>query len=109
MPTSLAQGSAKARSALCSVARIARATQFDPVDYRVDLYHVGLFLLQVAHGRELGFSATEVLLGVPRAWALRLPPSFASSLEGALRRHVSWRTASVRELLEGLRSANASL
>lgn len=45
----------------------------------------------------------------PRAWALGLPPSFAFALEGALPRNVSDRTASAMELLDGLRSANASL
>jgi serine/threonine protein kinase len=82
--------------------------QFGPVDYRVDLYHAGLLLLQVAFGRELRFSAAEILEGVPRACALGLPRSFAFPLEGALRRHVSERTASAMQLLDGLRSANAS-
>lgn len=75
---------------------------FGPIDHRVDIYHVGLMLLQVAYGRELRFSTEDILVGQPRDMALRLPEPHACALEGALRRHVSDRTAAAREFLADL-------
>jgi serine/threonine-protein kinase len=83
--------------------------EFGPVDCRIDMYHAGLLLLQVAYGRELRFSTAEILEGKPRSLALRLPPPFALAIEGSLRRHVSQRTASAMEFLDQLRNAHGSL
>ena len=80
--------------------------KFGSVDYRIDIYHAGLLLLQVAYGRELRFSAAEILEGKPRALALRLPPPFAPAIERSLRRHVPARTASAIEFLDQLRNAH---
>jgi serine/threonine protein kinase len=75
--------------------------EFGPIDHRVDLYQVGLLLLQVAYGRELRFTPEDIRGGRPRAMALRLP-HHGAALEGALRRHAQDRTPSARHVLEDL-------
>jgi serine/threonine-protein kinase len=76
--------------------------EFGPVDYRIDIYHVGLLLLQLANSRELQFSKEEILAGRPREMALALSPPYSFALEKALRRHVAYRTASAMELWRDL-------
>ena len=77
-------------------------TQFGPVDSRVDIYHIGLLFLQLAHSKELRFTKDEILAGKPRDMALTLPPPLSFALEKALRRRVQYRTASAMELWRDL-------
>lgn len=77
-------------------------TQFGPVDSRVDIYHIGLLFLQLAHSKELRFTEDEILAGKPRDMALTLPPPLSFALEKALRRRVQYRTASAMELWRDL-------
>lgn len=80
------------------------AAEFGPLDYRIDIYHVGLLLLQLANSRETQFTKEEILAGRPREIALGLPPPYNFGLEKALRRHVPFRTASAMELWRDLHS-----
>ena len=74
------------------------SNEFGPIDHRVDIYHVGLLFLQLAHSKRLQFTPEEILCGNPRQMALQLPFPYNTALERALRRHVSHRTASTVEL-----------
>lgn len=78
--------------------------EFGPLDHRIDLYHVGLLLLQLAGSKEQQFSRYEILAGRPRNMALALSPPYNFALEKALRRHVAFRTASAMELWRDLHS-----
>jgi len=78
------------------------AGEFGPIDHRVDIYHVGLLLLQVAYGRELRFSYGDIVRGQPRAMALHLPQRYAVTLERALRRHALDRVPTARDFLDDL-------
>lgn len=78
--------------------------EFGPLDYRTDIYHVGLLLLQLAHSRELQFSKDEILAGRPREMALTLLPPFNFALEKSLRRHVAVRTGTAMELWRDLQN-----
>ena len=81
---------------------VLEPTEFGPVDYRIDLYHVGLLLLQLASSKELEFTREQVLAGEPRRMALALPSPYNFALEKTLRRHVQHRTASAMELWRDL-------
>jgi len=85
---------------------VMRPAEFGPIDYRIDLYHVGLLLLQIAYSKPLTFTVDEVLAGKPREMAEALPPPLNFALAKALRRHVPSRTSSAQELWRDL---NASL
>jgi hypothetical protein len=63
-----------------------------------------MLFLQFAYSKELRFSREEILAGVPREMALRLPPPLNFALEKALRRHAAFRTASAAELWRDLYS-----
>lgn len=76
--------------------------EFGPIDWRQDIYHAGLLLLQLAFSKELRFSREEVLGGRPREMALTLPPPCSFALEKALRRRVVFRTATAMELWRDL-------
>ena len=80
---------------------------FGPLDQRIDIYHAGLLLLQLAHSRELRFTRDEILAGVPRNLALQLKPPYSTALEKALRRHVPYRTAGAMELWRDLHAQPA--
>lgn len=80
-------------------------SEFGTPDQRVDIYHCGLLLLQLEHSKELQFTREEILEGKPRQMALELRPPFNFALEKALRRHVSMRTETARELWRDLNSA----
>ncbi len=87
---------------------VLEPTEFGPVDYRVDIYHVGLLLLQLAYSREMRFSREEIVAGRPRDMALELQAPYSFALEKALRRHVAFRTASAMELWRDLNSPQPS-
>ena len=76
--------------------------EYGPIDYRIDLYHVGLLLLQLAISEERAFTRDEILDGMPREIAETLPPPLNFALSKALRRHVPYRTTSAMELWRDL-------
>jgi len=80
------------------------SSEFGPLDHRIDIYHCALLFLHILHGSELRFSPEEIKSGRPRELALQLPSPFNFALEKALRRHVSYRTASAMELWRDLNS-----
>jgi eukaryotic-like serine/threonine-protein kinase len=75
---------------------------FGTVDHRIDIYHVGLLLLELAYSKELRFTSDEIINGKPREMALALPSPYKVALEKALRRHVQFRTADAMELWRDL-------
>jgi serine/threonine-protein kinase len=81
---------------------VLRPSEFGEVDYRIDIYHVGLLFLQLAYSKELRFTKDEILQGKPREMALALPPPLSFGLEKSLRRHVAVRTSSAMELWRDL-------
>lgn len=81
---------------------ILNAAEFGPIDNRIDIYHVGLLLLQVAYGKELRFTKEEIIKGKPREIALGLPAPYNFALEKTLRRHVEYRTATAMEIWRDL-------
>ncbi len=78
--------------------------EFGPLDHRIDIYHCGLLFLQLAYSRELRFTPEETKSGKPRQMALQLPAPLNFAIEKALRRHVSKRTDSAKELWRDLNS-----
>jgi serine/threonine-protein kinase len=82
--------------------------EFGPVDSRIDIYHAGLLLLQLAYSKELSFSTDEIVNGKPRDMALAVSPPYNFAIEKALRRHVSFRTASAMELWRDLHTPQAA-
>jgi hypothetical protein len=83
---------------------VLNQSEFGAPDQRVDIYHCGLLLLQLEHSKELQFTRDEILEGKPRQMALALRSPFNFALEKALRRHVSKRTETARELWRDLNS-----
>ena len=83
---------------------VLNPSEFGAPDHRVDIYHSGLLLLQLEHSKELQFTQQEILEGKPRQMALELRAPFNFALEKALRRHVSERTETARELWRDLNS-----
>jgi serine/threonine protein kinase len=75
---------------------------FGPLAHQVDIYHCGLLLLQLCVGRPLRFNNEEILEGLPRQIAERLPAPYNTALSKALRRHVDHRTQSALELWRDL-------
>lgn len=78
--------------------------EYGPLDHRIDIYHLGLLFLQLAHSKELRFTREEILAGKPREMALELGPPLSFALEKALRRHAAFRTGSAEELWRDLQS-----
>lgn len=78
--------------------------EFGPADSRVDIYHLGLVLLQVYLGETLTFTRDEILAGKPRELALGLPAPISFALEKMLRRRVMYRTATALEAWRDLNS-----
>ena len=85
------------------------STEFGPLDHRIDIYHVGLILLQLAYSAEIQFTREQILNGAPRQLAQDLEPPFSFALEKALRRHVSFRTESAQELWRDINSQTTGL
>lgn len=84
-------------------------SEFGPIDHRIDIYHSGLLLLELAYSKELRFSQEDIVEGKPRSMALELPTPFNFALEKALRRHVQYRTASAMELWRDLHSTHVEM
>ncbi len=78
--------------------------EFGLMDHRIDIYHCGLFFLQLLYKKEIPFTREEILSGSPRQLALSLPQPYRNALEKALRRHVRYRTSSAREMWRDLNS-----
>jgi serine/threonine protein kinase len=81
---------------------------FGPADHRIDIYHTGLLLLQLALSKVMQFTPDEIRDAKPRALALTLPGPFNFALEKALRRHAPLRTQNAKELWRDLNSPVAS-
>jgi serine/threonine protein kinase len=79
--------------------------EFGPLDHRIDIYHCGLLLLQVALSKELRFTEEEIKTGKPKELASQLEAPWNFALEKALRRHVAFRTAGAMELWRDLSSS----
>jgi len=88
---------------------VLNPTEFGTPDPRVDIYHCGLLFLQLEHSKELRFTTEEILEGKPRQMALELRSPFNFALEKSLRRHVSKRTETARELWRDLNSAASGI
>ena len=86
---------------------VLNSSEFGAPDHRVDIYHCGLLFLQLEHSQELRFTKEEILGGKPRQMALELAPPRSFALEKALRRHVSLRTETARELWRDLNTPGA--
>lgn len=93
---------ANTRAAWMVPPEVHNPNEFGPIDHRIDLYHVGLLLLQITSGKELRFTEQEILDGLPREKALELPAPLNFALEKTLRRHVPFRTANAMELWRDL-------
>jgi len=78
--------------------------EFGPTDHRIDIYHVGLLILQLAYSKELQFAREGILSGKPRDMALALRAPYSSALEKALRRHVEDRTSNAMKLWRDLQT-----
>lgn len=85
---------------------VLNPSDFGPIDKRIDIYHAGLLLLQLAYSKELRFTQEEILNGHPREMALELPSPYSFALEKSLRRHVSFRTENPMELWRDLHTPN---
>jgi len=82
-------------------------SEFGPMDSRIDIYHIGLLLLQLARSETLSFTQDEIIAGRPRELALELEAPLNTALEKTLRRHVMFRTANAMELWRDLQSPPA--
>jgi serine/threonine protein kinase len=77
---------------------------YGQADHRIDIYHTGLLLLQVALNKQLHFTPEEIAAGKPREMALTLQPPLGMALEKALRRRVHLRTQDAKEFWRDLNS-----
>ena len=77
---------------------VLNPNEFGPIDHRIDIYHAGLLLLELAYSKELRFTPEEILSGKPREMASQLQSPYRFALEKALRRRVSYRTENAMEL-----------
>lgn len=77
---------------------VLNPAEYGQVDHRIDIYHAGLLLLQLASNKEIRYSREEILAGRPKEMALALPSPYNVALEKALRRHVEFRTSTAMEL-----------
>jgi serine/threonine protein kinase len=77
---------------------------YGPLDHRIDIYHTGLVLLQLARSERLEFTQDEILAGKPRQLALELAPPYSLAIEKALRRRAQFRTATALELWRDIHS-----
>jgi serine/threonine-protein kinase len=83
-------------------------SEFGPITHQIDIYHVGLLLLQFAYSQELRFSREEIISGRPREMALRVQPPYGFAIEKALRRHVVYRTSTAMDLWSDIYSQHPS-
>lgn len=81
---------------------VLNVNEFGPIDRRIDIYHMGLLLLQLQLSKEIQFTREQILMGEPQSLALTLPPPFGNAIGKALRRHASLRTESAIALWHDL-------
>lgn len=81
------------------------ARQFGPIDHRVDIFQVGLILLQILHGRKFNFERAQILQGLPRQMAEELNSPLGEALARMLRRHSLARTSTALEAWIELRQS----
>jgi len=93
---------ANTRAAWMVPPEVHNPNEFGPIYHHIDLYHVGLLLLQITSGKELRFTEQEILDGLPRKRAHALPAPMNFALEKTLRRHVPFLTANAMELWRDL-------
>lgn len=98
-------GAANTRALWMLPPEVIDTAEFGPLDHRIDIYHCGLLLLQLANSGELRFNEQEVRDGKPKELAMQLQPPLSTALEKALRRHVKYRTATAMELWNDLSSS----
>jgi hypothetical protein len=79
-------------------------TTYGQADHRIDIYHTGLLLLQLALNKQLQFTPEEIAAGKPRDMTLTFAPPLSVALEKALRRRVHLRTQDAKELWRDLKS-----
>lgn len=72
--------------------------EYGQIGKQVDIYHTGLLLLGLLINRIPEFTHEQILDGVPRQLAERLPSPYAPAIAKALRRHVEHRTQSALEM-----------
>jgi serine/threonine protein kinase len=82
--------------------------EFGPVDHRVDIFQVGLILLQILHGRSFNFEREQILQGLPRQMAEELNSPLGEALSRMLRRHSQARTPNALQAWIELRQATSS-
>lgn len=75
---------------------------FGVMDHRIDIYHCGLLFLQLLCGKQLKFTNEEILSGLPRQLAEKLPDPYGRALAAALRRHVDARTSTAIDFWHNL-------
>lgn len=87
---------------------VLNPTEYGSIDHRIDIYHSGLLLLELAYSKELRFTPEEIVNGKPREMALALPVPYSFALEKALRRHAAYRTANAMELWRDLHTPQST-
>lgn len=96
-------GAAQTRGWMLPPELIDPAT-YGQADHRIDIYHTGLLLLQLAFNKKMHFTPEEIAAGKPREMALTLQPPLSVALEKALRRRVHLRTQDAKEFWRDLNS-----
>lgn len=81
--------------------------EFGPIDHRVDVFQIGLILLQILHGHRIEFDQAQILDGVPRKLAENLNSPEGDALARMLRRHVSARTFTALQAWLDLKDSNS--
>lgn len=76
--------------------------EYGAIGRGVDIYHVGLLLLQLLYSRPLHFSEEEILSGYPRQMAEAHSSPYRFVIACALRRHTRHRTSTAVEFWRGI-------
>ena len=80
--------------------------EFGVLGKHVDIYHVGLLLLNLLLGKTPNFTKEEIIAGRPKELAEGLSSRYSAAIARALRRHVSARTPSAIEMWREISSAS---
>jgi len=86
--------------------------RYGPIDRRVDIYHVALTFMCVAHGQILRFTREQIHAGEPQRMALRMRSIYGPALARALEPRASERTPTAldmwRDIHRAIERANGS-
>ena len=82
--------------------------EFGVLGKHVDIYHVGLLLLNLLLGQTPNFTKEEIIAGRPKELAEGLQSKYRMAIARALRRHVSARTPSAIEMWREISSASTA-